>query len=70
MSEIIEALDTDGSGTIDYTEFITAAIDKVFLLSADNLRAVFDLIDKDKSGTISVAELKGVFEGDQNKKDE
>lgn len=45
MASIIDAIDTDGSGFIDYNEFLTAAIDKVFLLSADNLRGVFNLID-------------------------
>jgi Ca2+-binding EF-hand superfamily protein len=41
LNELMEVLDADGSGTIDYTEFITAEIDKVFLLSSDNLRAIF-----------------------------
>jgi Ca2+-binding EF-hand superfamily protein len=37
----MKSLDKDGNGFIDYTEFITAAIDKTAFLNRENLRAAF-----------------------------
>lgn len=34
---LIESMDLDKNGVIDYTEFITAAVDKIFLVTNDNL---------------------------------
>jgi calcium-dependent protein kinase len=58
----MKSLDIDGNGTVDFTEFITAAIDKVALLNKENLKAAFDLIDNDKSGFITINELKAAFD--------
>lgn len=38
---MMRSMDSDGNGVIDYTEFITAAIDKVALLNKKNLVAAF-----------------------------
>jgi len=65
----MKALDKDGNGMIDYTEFITAAIDKAAIINKNNLRAAFNMIDKDNSGTITVEELKAVFDS-HGEKDE
>lgn len=37
----MKSLDKDGNGVIDYTEFITGAIDKAALLNKKNLQAAF-----------------------------
>lgn len=58
----MESLDLDGSGGIDYTEFITGAVDKVSFLNKDNLKAAFQMIDKDHSGMITMEELKFAFD--------
>ena len=42
---LMNSLDKDGNGVIDYQEFITAAIDKVALLNRQNLMAAFKLLD-------------------------
>lgn len=39
--DMMSHLDKDGNGLIDYTEFITGAIDKFTLLSKENLTAIF-----------------------------
>lgn len=39
--DMMKSMDSDGNGVIDYTEFITAAIDKVALLNKKNLVAAF-----------------------------
>lgn len=41
MKKIMELADTDLNGKIDYTEFITATIDKKKLLSKDRLKTAF-----------------------------
>lgn len=40
-ADLMKALDKDGNGKIDYTEFITAAIDKTMFLNRDTLKAAF-----------------------------
>ena len=60
--EIMIALDKDCNGMIDYSEFLTAAVDKNKLLSQKNLKLAFQMIDTDASGSLTVEELKSVFE--------
>lgn len=45
INRIMEVIDTDHNGKIDYTEFITATIDKKNFLSKDRLRAAFQIFD-------------------------
>lgn len=40
-ADLVRSLDKDGNGVIDYTEFITAAIDKATVLNKDNLKSAF-----------------------------
>jgi calcium-dependent protein kinase len=58
--KIFEKIDNDGSGLIEYSEWILATIDKEALLSQDNLEAAFKIIDADGGGTISSDEVKNV----------
>ena len=53
--------DTDGSGEIDYSEFVVATINKKKLLSNEKLETAFNLFDKDGSGSISAFEIKEVL---------
>mmetsp|Transcript_30594 Transcript_30594/g.22679 ORF Transcript_30594/g.22679 Transcript_30594/m.22679 type:complete len:118 (-) Transcript_30594:47-400(-) len=53
--------DADGSGEIDYSEFVVATINKRKLLSEEKLTAAFKLFDKDGSGSISANEVKEVL---------
>jgi calcium-dependent protein kinase len=58
VDHIMEQADTDGSGAIDYSEWLIATMDKATLLSKTNLEATFAAFDSDSSGSISVDELK------------
>ncbi|OMJ89724.1 hypothetical protein SteCoe_8089 [Stentor coeruleus] len=58
---IMSQVDSDGSGEIDYTEFITATLNRTRLLSRDRLEMAFKLYDIDGSGTITKDELKAIF---------
>jgi len=65
----MHSLDLNGNGAIDYTEFLTAAANKEDLLSDLNLRFAFNMLDKDKSGSISKNELRAMFETSEKKDD-
>jgi len=66
VNRMMEIIDVDGNGYIEYEEFLRATMNRNKLLTDDNLRIVFNKFDKDKSGKISPEELKGVF-GEENK---
>ncbi len=57
MIENIKLADTDGSGEIDYTEFIAATMSSKLYLNEKYLRAAFDMFDKDESGKVSHEEI-------------
>ena len=50
--------DTDGSGEIDYSEWVIATMDKKKLLTEDKLLMAFNMFDKDNGGSISSVEVK------------
>jgi calcium-dependent protein kinase len=54
-------VDTDGSGFIDYSEFVVASMNEKQLLTNDKLEAAFRMFDKDGIGSISVEEIKQVL---------
>lgn len=65
---IFARIDIDGSGYIDYTEFVAAAMDMEQMLSDKKLKRAFDMFDVDGSGVISADEIKEVLglTGDTN----
>jgi calcium-dependent protein kinase len=54
-------VDTDKSGSIDYSEFIVATMSSKKNMSEEKLTAAFKLFDTDGNGTISPEELKTVI---------
>ena len=61
--EMVEQLDVNGDGKIDYSEFTTAAIDRRIILDQQYLDTAFKIFDADGNGKISVDELKSIFHG-------
>jgi calcium-dependent protein kinase len=57
----LRIVDIDGSGEIDYSEWLVATVNKKNLISDEKLRNAFSFFDKDGSGSISVDELKEVL---------
>merc|ERR1740117_44452 len=61
--KVFEAIDADRSGSIDYSEFIAATLDKSSFLKKDLCREAFTIFDKDGNGTISLDELREMLHG-------
>lgn len=61
LRQMVEAIDTNQDGFIDYQEFVTAAYNRQQALSEKNLKAAFDAFDNDGNGQISMDELKAIF---------
>ena len=65
-NRIFDAVDVNNSGSIDYTEFIAATMDKQKAISTDSLQMAFKIFDKDGNGKITLDEIQeviGVQEG-------
>ena len=61
VDRIFALVDVDNSGEIDFSEFVTATVNRGNLLQEEKLRAAFGYYDKDDSGSISVDEIKSVL---------
>ncbi|KAF4677960.1 hypothetical protein FOL47_008064 [Perkinsus chesapeaki] len=64
LEEIMKEVDSDGSGAIDYTEFIAATMDKKLYIKKDVCWAAFRVFDRDGNGKISKEELQEVLGND------
>ena len=66
VEAIFEEVDIDGSGEIQFSEWIVAAIDKQSLITEEKLKLAFQLFDKDGGGTIQSKEVKGTLLGSED----
>jgi calcium-dependent protein kinase len=65
LLEILRSADTDGSGEINYTEFLAATIDASVFMREDYLRTAFNMFDKDGSGKIDNEEVVALLSGEE-----
>jgi calcium-dependent protein kinase len=63
IDRIFKVIDVDGSGAIDYSEFLMATMSEQQLMSKEKLKQAFRMFDKDNSGTISRDEIKEALGG-------
>merc|ERR1719171_72749 len=61
LQQIMEEVDSDGSGVIDYTEFLAATLDKKSYMQEDVCWSAFRVFDRNGDGKISQAELEQVL---------
>jgi len=61
LKQIMEEVDADGSGVIDYTEFIAATLDRKVYIEENVCWAAFRVFDRDGSGKISKEEIAHVL---------
>lgn len=58
---VLEALDSDNDGKVDYNEFLQATIDAQSNLNQVTIKEMFNMFDIDKDGTIDRNELQQIF---------
>merc|ERR1719181_1311776 len=61
LQEVLEAVDSDGSGVIDYTEFLAATLDKKIYMNEDVCWQAFRIFDRNGDGHIDKAEMAYVL---------
>ena len=61
---IFEKLDFNNNGTIEYSEFLITNLDPAKVINEEKLREVFNMFDIDKSGAITVDEIKKLLGGE------
>jgi len=61
LEQILKDVDVDGSGIIDYTEFLAATLDKKQFVKEDVLWSAFRTFDRNGDGKISKEELQDVI---------
>ena len=58
VDDIFKGIDTDSNNQIEFTEFISATLEKSQYLKEERLMEIFTALDKDKNGKISKKEVK------------
>jgi calcium-dependent protein kinase len=61
LQQIMEDVDSDGSGVIDYTEFLAATLDKKVYMCEDVCWQAFRIFDRNGDGKIDRSEIKLVL---------
>jgi len=67
LKAILKEVDSDGSGVIDYTEFLAATLDKKVYMCEDVCWQAFRLFDKNGDGKIDKNEIGAIFADDNVK---
>lgn len=65
VKKIMEMVDTDHNGKIEYTEFIAANVAQKKAVSKEQLRGCFAAFDVDADGSISADELRHMLGTDE-----
>lgn len=70
VERIMNLVDTDQNGWIDYSEFVMATLNKKSLLSDERLETAFKMFDKDNNGFIDASEIRAVLGKGKNLDDQ
>lgn len=63
VDHIMEQVDTDNNGYIDFTEFLRATMDSRKFTEEESMQSAFSIFDKDHNGRISSVEVCEVLTG-------
>jgi calcium-dependent protein kinase len=61
VERIMNEMDLDKNGSIDYNEFVMAATNRQKVLNKEKLEATFKMFDKDGNGSISLEEIRSTL---------
>ena len=61
LKNLLDQIDVDKNGKINYTEFLASSISQEELFTPSNLAKMFKLLDKDGNGQIDKLELMSLF---------
>ena len=64
IQKLFNNIDTNKDGSLQYTEIVASCINEGYYLSRNNLREVFDAIDKKRKGKISKEDIISVLKLD------
>lgn len=67
IDAMFDAVDTDQSGYIDYTEFVVASANEKAMMTSERLALAFKMFDKDNSGMITPSEIRQVLSASESK---
>ena len=70
LDRMLSIVDADMSGEIGFTEFIIACLDPLKVIIQDNLKALFNLYDADRSMKLSLREIKDAICAGRNLHDD
>lgn len=62
---IIVSMDVNRNGTIDYTEFLAATLDRSLYTQQERLVSAFKVFDRNNNGYISIDDLKEILGRDE-----
>ncbi|KRX08510.1 Protein kinase-like domain [Pseudocohnilembus persalinus] len=65
VDQVMDAIDINQSGAIDYTEFVMACLNRQNMLTPERMEKVFQAFDADGSGNLDLEEFKEVFGGNK-----
>jgi calcium-dependent protein kinase len=65
IKEILDGVDTDKNGAINYTEFIAATLNKILVNDKSRIKKAFSILDKNGDGSINATDLAQVLSGDK-----
>mmetsp|Transcript_106484 Transcript_106484/g.168138 ORF Transcript_106484/g.168138 Transcript_106484/m.168138 type:complete len:513 (-) Transcript_106484:85-1623(-) len=66
LQQIMKDVDSDGSGVIDYTEFLAATLDKKVYMAEDVCWQAFRIFDRNGDGKIDKKEIANVLNSDSD----
>jgi Ca2+-binding EF-hand superfamily protein len=61
LATVMESIDTDKNGRINYNEFLASCIDSSKLFTEEHIKRMFKMIDKDGNGYVERSELAELF---------